>query len=362
MQEVSRIRRFIDKSTGKVNLPQKTIEGVVHLQPRLHAPIDSLPTLLVIVTFPVTYLKVVLPRLPQLQSTVIAPQTKHLEDVQRVRMASEALPFAVPRVIPMPSIKYGLEVVLPTLAEIPQSQASLKEGALLQPAKHPLLPDSQYLWQVTLVQQKEFGSYEAHQNSRAIIPLTEAKANSLHSALRTDYACSRLSPESSSAYTSKDDQSKRPIEANLGRRRCNSTPLTSSNVSTTTLMRLVPRPECGKHLQSTMPVNKPKSKKSWHTSGQGNNQTTRINGRNSNGRSDLGIQAGVKVGTNQPAVHPLDGTRKDKDRSWLAVTLPREKKKKKLLPAREYEPVAHQSRDYEPAGGGVPPSTPLLPC
>ena len=96
MQEVSRIRRFIDKSTGKVNLPQKTIEGVVHLQPRLHAPIDSLPTLLVIVTFPVTYLKVVLPRLPQLQSTVIAPQTKQLEDVQRVRMASEALPFAVP--------------------------------------------------------------------------------------------------------------------------------------------------------------------------------------------------------------------------------------------------------------------------
>ena len=64
MQEVSRIRRFIDKSTGKANLPQKTIEGVVHLQPRLHAPVDSLPTLLVIVTFPVTYLKVVLPRLP----------------------------------------------------------------------------------------------------------------------------------------------------------------------------------------------------------------------------------------------------------------------------------------------------------
>ena len=132
-------------------------------------------------------------------------------------MASEALPFVVPlpdcprvlaafcagllhpegadRVIPLPSIKYGLEVVLPTLAEIPQSQASLKEGALLQPAKHPLLPDSQYLWQVTLVQQKEFGSYEAHQASRAIIPLTEAKANPLHSALRTDYACSRLSPD-----------------------------------------------------------------------------------------------------------------------------------------------------------------------
>ena len=217
MQEVSRIRRLIDRSTGKTNFPQKTIEGVVHLQPRLHAPVDSLPTLLVIVTFPVTYLKVVLPRLPPLQSTVVAPQTKHLEDVQRVRMASEAQPFAVPlpdcprvqaafyagllhpegadRVIPLPSIKYGLEVVLPTLAEIPQSQASLKEGALLQPAKHPLLPDSQYLWQVTLVQQKEFGSYEAHQASRAFIPLTEAKANPLYSALRTDYACSRLSPE-----------------------------------------------------------------------------------------------------------------------------------------------------------------------
>ena len=161
-------------------------------------------------SFPVTHLKVVLPRLPPLQSTVVAPQTKHLQDVQRVRMASEALPFVVPlpdcprvqaafcagllhpegadRVIPLPSIKYDLEVVLPTLAEIPQSQALLKEGALLQPAKHPLLPDSQYLWQVTLVQQKEFGSYEAHQTSRAIIPLTEAKASPLHSGLRTDYA------------------------------------------------------------------------------------------------------------------------------------------------------------------------------
>ena len=64
MQEVSRVRRFIDKSTGKANLPQKTIKGVVHLQPRLYAPVDSLPTLQVIVTFPVTYLKVVLPRLP----------------------------------------------------------------------------------------------------------------------------------------------------------------------------------------------------------------------------------------------------------------------------------------------------------
>ena len=84
---------------------------------------------------------------------------------------------------------------MPTLAEIPTSQALLKEGGLLQPAKHPLLPDSQYLWQVTLVQQKEFGSYEAHQISRAIIPLTEAKANPLHSALRTDFACSLLSSD-----------------------------------------------------------------------------------------------------------------------------------------------------------------------
>ena len=261
------------------------------------------------------------------------------DDVQRVRMASEALPFAVPlpecprvqaafcagilhpegadRVIPMPSIKYGLEVVLPTLAEIPQSQASLKEGALLQPAKHPLLPDSQYLWQVTLVQQKEFGSYEAHQNSRAIIPLTEAKASPLHSALRTDYACSRLSPEELSlgAYMSKDVQSKRPTEASLGRRLSNLTRLTSSKESTTTSMRLVPRPECGKNFQNTMPVNKPKSKKSWHTSGQGNNQTTRTNGRNSNGRSELGMQAGAKAGANQPIVHPLDGTSKGKDPS-----------------------------------------------
>ena len=57
-------------------------------------------------------------------------------------------PEGADRVIPLPSIKYGLEVVLPTLAEIPQSQALLKEEALLQPAKHPLLPDSQYLWQV----------------------------------------------------------------------------------------------------------------------------------------------------------------------------------------------------------------------
>ena len=338
MQEVSRIRRLIDRSTGKTNFPQKTIEGVVHLQPRLHAPVDSLPTLLVIVTFPVTYLKVVLPRLPPLQSTVVAPQTKHLEDVQRVRMASEAQPFAVPlpdcprvkaafctgllhpegadRVIPLPSIKYGLEVVLPTLAEIPQSQASLKEGALLQPAKHPLLPDSQYLWQVTLVQQK------AHQASRAIIPLTEAKAKPLYSALRTNYACSRLSPENCGSYMSKGGQSKRPTRASLGRRLNNLPRLTSSSESTISSMRSAPRPACDKNLQTTMPANKPRSKKSWHISGQGNIQITRITGRNSSGRNELEMQAGAKAGMNQPAVHPLDGIDKGRDPAWLEVTLP----------------------------------------
>ena len=265
MQEVSRIRRFIDKSTGKVNLPQKTIEGVVHLQPRLHAPVDSLPTLIVIVTFPVTYSKVLLPRLPPLQSTVVAPQTKHVQDVQRVRMGSEALPFVVPlpdcprvqapfcagllhpegadRVIPLPSIKYGLEVVLPTLAEIPTSQALLNEGALLQPAKHPLLPDSQYLWQVTLVQQKEFGSYGAHQTSRAIIPLTEAKANPLHSAFEPTLHAAYSVQTNCGVFMWKGGQSKQPTEASPGRR-LNSLPrLTSSSESTAISIRSAPRPE-----------------------------------------------------------------------------------------------------------------------
>ena len=176
-------------------------------------------------------------------------------------MESEALPFVVPlpdcpqvqaafcagllhpegadRVISLPSIKYGLEVVLPTLAEIPTSQALLKEGGFLQPAKHPLLPDSQYLWQVTLVQQKEFGSYEAHQTSRAIIPLTEAKANPLHSALHTDFACRT----NCGAYMWKGGQSKQPTRASPGRR-LNSLPrLTSSSESTTTSTKSAPRPE-----------------------------------------------------------------------------------------------------------------------
>ena len=118
----SRGRRFIDKSTGKVNPPQKTIEGVVHLQPRLHAPVDSLPTLIVIVTFPVTYLKVVLPRLPPLQSTVVAPQTKHVQDVQRVRMESEALPFVVP------------------LPDCPQVQAAFCAGLLHPPSLYQVWP------------------------------------------------------------------------------------------------------------------------------------------------------------------------------------------------------------------------------
>ena len=164
----------------------------------------------------------------------------------------------------------------------------------------------------------------------------------------------------------KDGQSKRPTEASLGRRLSNSTQLTSSNVSTTISMRLVPRPECGKNFQTTMPVNKTKSKKSWHTSGQGNNQTTRTNGRNSNGRSELGMQAGVKAGANQPVVHPLDGTREGKDPSWLEVTLPPgplvKKKEKNFFRPGNMNRSRHQSRDYEPAGVGVPPSIPLLPC
>ena len=279
--------RFIDKSTDKVNLPQKTIEGVVHLQPRLHAPVDSLPTLIVVVTFPVTYLKVVLPCLPPLQSTVVAPQTKHVQDVQRVRMKS-VLPFVVPlpdcprvqaafcagllhpegadRVIPLPSVKYGLEVVLPNLAEIPTLQALLKEGALQQPAKHPLLSDSQYLWQVRLVQQKEFGSCKAHQTSRAIIPLTKAKVNPLHSALRTDFACSLLSlDELRRIYVEE-----RPVKAtNRGQSWKEAEPrLTSSSESTTTSTKSAPRPEWGKNLQTIMLENRQGNMKSWHIDGK----------------------------------------------------------------------------------------------
>ena len=253
-------------------------------------------------------------------------------------------------------------VVLPTLDEIPQSQASLKEGALLQPAKHPLLPDSQYLWQVTLVQQKEFGSYEAHQHSRAIIPLTEAKAKPLHSALRTDHACSRLSPEElRRIYLLKGGQSRRPTKVNLGRRLSNSTQLTFSGVFTAISMRLVPRPECGKNIQTTMLANKPKNKKSLHTSGPGNNQTMRTNGRNSNGRREPGTQAGEQAGMNQPVVHPLDGTTNGKDPRWPKVTVPRGKKKNSSRPGNMNR-SHHQSWDYEPAGVGVSPSAPLLLC
>ena len=42
---------------------------------------------------------------------------------------------------------------------------------------------------------------------------------------------------------------------------------------------------------------------------------------------------------NQPVVHPLDGTTNGKDPRWPKVTVPRGKKKK-LLTAREHEPVA----------------------
>ena len=71
-----------------------------------------------------------------------------------------------------------------------------------------------------------------------------------------------------------------------------------------------------------MPANKPKNKKSWHISGQGNIQITRTTGLDSSGRNELGMQAGAKAGMNQPVVHPLDGTRKGRDPAWLEVTLP----------------------------------------
>ena len=91
------------------------------------------------------------------------------------------------------------------------------------------------VWQVTLVQQKEFDSFEAHQTSRAIIPLTEAKANPPHSALRTDYACSYSLHTNCGAYMLKRGQ-KQPTGASPGRRRQNNLPrLTSSSESTTSL-------------------------------------------------------------------------------------------------------------------------------
>ena len=59
-----------------------------------------------------------------------------------------------------------------------------------------------------------------------------------------------------------------------------------------------------------MPENKPRNKKSWHTSGKRNIQITRITGLDSSGRNELVMQDGVKAGMKQPVVHPLDGTRK----------------------------------------------------
>ena len=73
----------------------------------------------------------------------------------------------------------------------------------------------------------------------------------------------------------------------------------------------------------------------------------------------------MKAGANQPVVYPLDGTRKGKDPSWLEVTLPPgplEKKKKKTSSGQGTWTGRVTSRDYEPAGVGVPPSIPLLPC
>ena len=92
------------------------------------------------------------------------------------------------------------------------------------------------------------------------------------------------------SYMSKGGQSKRPTRASLGRRLNNLPRLTSSSESTISSMRSAPRPACDKNLQTTMPANKPRSKKSWHISGQGNIQITRITGRNSSGRNELGMQ------------------------------------------------------------------------
>ena len=65
-----------------------------------------------------------------------------------------------------------------------------------------------------------------------------------------------------------------------------------------------------------------KNKKSWHTSGKRNIQITRITGLDSSGRYELGMQDGLKAGMKQPAVYPLDGTRKGRDPTRLEVTLP----------------------------------------
>ena len=71
-----------------------------------------------------------------------------------------------------------------------------------------------------------------------------------------------------------------------------------------------------------MPENKPRNKKSWHTSGKRNIQITRITGLDSNGRNELGMQDGLKAGMKQPVVHPLDGTRKGRAPTRLEATLP----------------------------------------
>ena len=207
-------RGYADLST-KVRArrtPQKTIEGVVHLQPRLHAPVDSLPTLIVIVTFPVTYSKVVVPRLPPLQSTIVAPQTKHLQDVQRVRMESEALPF----VVPLPDCPRVQAAFCAGLLH-PEGPPSLYQvwpwGCVAHSGRNPQIASFAERGSPLIAGQTSFAPWLAvlvasnacptegvwfvwsHQTFRVIIPLTEAKANPLHSALRTDYACSLLSSD-----------------------------------------------------------------------------------------------------------------------------------------------------------------------
>ena len=173
-------------------LSQRLVPAV-HLQPRLHAPVDSPPTL----TDSHGYRDLsghTLKSCPPLSATITingcsdqacpgCPKSAHGKRNTSLCSPSTRLPTSPGCILCRPSsprrsrscycVSMALRLCCPLWQKSPKSQALLKERALLQPAKHPLLPDSQYLWQVTLVQQKKFGSYAA----RAIIPLTEAKAN-----------------------------------------------------------------------------------------------------------------------------------------------------------------------------------------
>ena len=78
MQEVSRVWRHIEQHQKNENPPNYTLEG--------------LPTLLIIITFPINYLGIVLPRLPPAKLEVIHPQAKYTSDVTKLRL-NRHLPF-----------------------------------------------------------------------------------------------------------------------------------------------------------------------------------------------------------------------------------------------------------------------------